>query len=202
MSQDITYKSSLLISKYGTKINDIFKSSLFPTSLTPCNMAWSIYEIIYMSANFEILRSACFSDNPCSGYRWDNSVQLTLKYHKLSAVAVQNLAIFIILQRMTWNEQRCITRVPSHCWWPPGILTFGEQGNLIMLLLLFFFQGNKGWFLDWCEGTRNASTTEFWGTLEFTSEEQVGWSEISSGSGEHISSFWVTLVAPLCLPLV
>lgn len=155
-------------------------------------MAWSIYEIIYMSANFEILRSACFSDNPCSGYRWDNSVQLTLKYHKLSAVAVQSLAIFIILQRMTWNEQLMASRV----------LTFGEQGNLIMLLLLFFFQGNKGWFLDWCEGTRTASTIEFWETLEFTSEEQVGWSEISSGSGEHISSFWVTLVAPLCLPLV
>lgn len=199
MSQDITYKSSLLISKYGTKINGIFKSSLFPTSLTPFNTAWSIYEIIDMSANFEILRSACFSDNPCSGYRWDNSVQLTLKYHKLSAVAVQSLAIFIILQRMTrkiYNARAQPLLMASR------VLTFGEQGNLIMLLLLFFFQGNKGWFLDWCEGTRNASTTEFWGTLEFTSEEQVGWSEISSGSGEHISSFWVTLVAPLCLALV
>lgn len=202
MSQDITYKSSLLISKYGTKINDIFKSSLFPTSLTPCNMAWSIYEIIYMSANFEILRSACFSDNPCSGYRWDNSVQLTLKYHKLSAVAVQNLAIFHYFAENDLKWTKMYNARAQPLLMASTVLTFGEQGNLIMLLLLFFFQGNKGWFLDWCEGTRNASTTEFWGTLEFTSEEQVGWSEISSGSGEHISSFWVTLVAPLCLPLV
>lgn len=147
MSQDITYKSSLLISKYGTKINDIFKSSLFPTSLTPCNMAWSIYEIIYMSANFEILRSACFSDNPCSGYRWDNSVQLTLKYHKLSAVAVQSLAIFIILQRMTWNEQRCITRVPSHCWWPPRFWLLGNKGTWsCCCCCCSFFKGIRGDF--------------------------------------------------------
>lgn len=164
-------------------------------------MAWSIYEIIYMSANFEILRSACFSDNPCSGYRWDNSVQLTLKYHKLSAVAVQNLAIFIILQRMTWNEQRCITRVPSHCWWPPRFWLLGNKGTWsCCCCCCSFFKGIRGDF--WIDVREQGMLLQFWGTLVFTSEEQVGWSEISSGSGEHISSFWVTLVAPLCLPLV